>query len=179
MRMTVATDPKILTALRKNFLFASLTDSEVADLAREVWLEQIPAQSVIVREGDDADALYLVVDGGVNVTKIDGRFLAYLGKDGFFGEMAIFTEGAKRTATCQATLDTTFAVIRKDVFEQFCQQHSATALKIYRAIIATMSQRLQATSADLAMLMSSQVKKQSDVDSMVERAKKRRRDSGQ
>ncbi len=176
--MTELTDTKVLEALRKNFLFAKLTEAEIAELAREVWLEQIPAQSIIVREGEDADALYLVVEGGVNVTKIDGRFLAYLGKDGFFGEMAIFTEGAKRTATCQTTLDTTFAVIRKELFEQYCERHSATALKIYRAIISTMAQRLQATSADLAMLMSSQVKKQTDVDSMVERAKKRRRDGG-
>ncbi len=162
-------------ALRRNFLFASLSDDEIAALAAEVWLETIPGHSVIVRENEDADALYLVVDGGVNVTKQDGRFLAYLGKDGFFGEMAIFTEGAKRTATCETAIDTTFAVVRKDVFEQYCDANPQAALKIYRAIIRTMAERLQATSADLAALMAAQVKSQSDIDSIVERARRKKR----
>jgi CRP-like cAMP-binding protein len=164
----------VLEVLRRSFLFAALTDDEAAVLANEVWLERIPAHSVIVRENDDADALYLVVEGGVNVTKKDGRFLAYLGRDGFFCEMAIFTEGAKRTATCETAIDTTFAVIRKDLFEHYCNDNPAAALKIYRAIIRTMAERLQATSADLAALMATQVRAQSDVDAMVERARKRK-----
>jgi CRP-like cAMP-binding protein len=172
--MNEPADRQVVFALRRNFLFADLSVEEVEVFALDVWLEHIPAQSVVVREGEDADALYLVVDGGVNVTKIDGRFLAYLGKDGFFGEMALFTEGAKRTASCTTALDTTFAVIRKDLFAQFCDAHPTTALKIYRAIIQTMAQRLQATSADLAMLMQAQVRGQSDINSMVERAKKKK-----
>jgi CRP-like cAMP-binding protein len=172
--MVESADQQVVQALHRNFLFADLTQEEVEVFARDVWLERIPAHSVIVGEGNDADALYLVVDGGVNVTKIDGRFLAYLGRDGFFGEMAIFTEGAKRTATCTTALDTTFAVVRKDIFEQYCDAHPSPAMKIYRAIIRTMAQRLQATSADLAMLMQAQVRSQSDISSIVERAKKKR-----
>ena len=37
----------------------------------------------------------------------------------------------------------TFAVIRKVSFEQFCSVYPSTALKIYRAIIRTMAERLQ------------------------------------
>lgn len=174
--MTTATDNRVVEALRRNFLFTDLSDDEIDVLAREVWLERIPARSIIVRENDDADALYLVVEGGVNVTKKDGRFLAYLGRDGFFGEMAIFTEGAKRTATCEAALDTTFAVVRKDLFTQYCTANPAAALKVYRAIIRTMAERLQATSADLAALMSTQVHSQSGVDSIVERARRKKQE---
>ncbi len=167
-------DPRVAEALRRNFLFAALDDAEITLLAKEVWLEVVPAGSVVVREGDDADSLYLVVEGGVNVTKIDGRFLAFLGRDGFFGEMAIFTERARRSASCQTTADTTFAVVRKDMLEAYCDQYPAAAVKIHRAIIRTMSERLQATSADLAMLMSTQVKPQTDVSAIVEAAKKKR-----
>jgi CRP-like cAMP-binding protein len=172
--MTSTADARVALALRRNFLFANLTDEEVELLAREIWLEHIPARSVIVHENEDADALYLVVDGGVNVTK-GGRFLAYLGRDGFFGEMAIFTEGAKRTASCETAQDTTFAVIRKDLLEQYCNQHPAAALKIYRAIIRTMSERLQATSADLATLMQAQVRPQSEINNLVEAAKRKKK----
>lgn len=164
---------QVAEALRKNFLFVDLDEAEIGKLAEEVWLERIPSRSIIVRENDGADALYLVVEGGVNVTK-EGRFLAYLGKDGFFGEMALFTEGSKRTASCETAIDTTFAVIRKDVFTHYCDANPTTALKVYRAIIRTMAERLQATSADLAALMAAQVRSQSDVSSMVERARKKK-----
>jgi CRP/FNR family cyclic AMP-dependent transcriptional regulator len=167
-------ESQVALALRRNFLFAALTDEEVVALAKEVWLERAPANTVIVRELEDADALYLVVEGGVNVTKKDGRFLAYLGRDGFFGEMAIFIEGARRTATCETAVETTFAVIRKDVFEKHCLESPQAALKIYRAIIRTMAERLQATSADLAALMATQVRSQQDVSSIVERAKRKK-----
>lgn len=172
--MTTTPTQQVEQALRRNFLFASLADDEIGTLAQEVWLEEIPARSIIVRENDDADALYLVVKGGVNVTKADGRFLAYLGRDGFFGEMAIFTEGARRTATCETALDTTFAILRRDVLDAYCAKYPVAAAKIYKSIIRTMGDRLQATSADLAMLMSTQVQAQSGVDDVVEKAKKKR-----
>lgn len=172
--MSDALDPKLIDTLKSNFLFKTLAPAEVAQFAQDVWLEQLPAHSMVVREGDIADTLYLVIEGGVNVTKNDGRFLAYLGKGGFFGEMALFTEGALRTASCETAIDTTFAVIRKSTFEQFCAAYPGSALKIYRAIIKTMAERLQATSADLAMLMAAQVRKQEDVSATVERAKKAR-----
>ena len=46
-------------------------------------------------------------------------------------------------------------------------------VKIYRAIIQTLAERLQSTSADLAMLMSAQVRKQADVSKLVEESKKK------
>ncbi len=176
--MSDSPDPQVLAALRNNFLFANLDDEEATALAREVWLEHIPARSLIVREGDEADALYLVVTGGVNVTKADGRFLAYLGKDGFFGEMGVFTPGQRRTATCETALDTLFAVVRRDVLTRYCDENPLAAVKIFRAIIRTMSERLQTTSADLAMLMSTQVKPQRDVDDIVARVRKAKAGDG-
>ena len=164
--------------LKANYVFADLSEAEVAALAEKVWLEMIPGGSVIVREGEEADALYLVVDGGVNVTKASGQFLAYLGRDGFFGEMALFMEGARRTATCVAAMDTVCAVVRKDVLHRFCEIRPAAGVKIYRTIIATLAERLQATSADLAMLMQSEVKSQRTVDAIVEEARRRKAKEG-
>lgn len=170
-----AADARVTSALRRNFLFTALTDTEVQILAKDVWLEDIPGSTIVVKEGDVADALYLVVEGGVNVTKADGRFLAFLVKDGFFGEMAIFVETALRTATCQTTVDTQFAVIRRDVIDRYSQTNPIGAMKIFRAIIRTMADRLAATSADLAMLMGTKVRPQDEVSAMVEAAKRKRK----
>jgi CRP-like cAMP-binding protein len=173
--MSGTKEQTLIATLASNFLFKTLAPAELARLAQDVWFEHVAAHSIVVREGDFADALYLVAEGGVNVTKIDGLFLAYLGKGGFFGEMALFIDGSQRTASCETAIDTTFVVVRKEVFESFCEDHPSAALKIYKLIIKTMAERLQATSADLAMLMSStQVRKQDDVSVMVERAKRAR-----
>ena len=144
----------------------------VEALADQVWLENIPSGSVIVQENEEADALYIVVEGGVNVTKADGQFLAFLGPGGFFGEMALFMEGSIRSATCVSTTDSTCIIIRKSVLDQFCSDLPQAALRIYRNIIKTLAERLQVTSADLAYLMGAQVKKQTAVSELVENAKR-------
>jgi CRP-like cAMP-binding protein len=159
------------SALLSNPLFEKLTEEQLTALAGEVWLEQIPAGSLIVREGDEADALYVVVEGGVNVTKADGQFLAYLGPAGFFGEMALFMNGTKRTANCVSNEDTTCAIIRKPVLDQFCSDLPEAGLTIYRAIIRTLAERLQSTSADLAFLMGVHVRPQSAIDKLVDSAR--------
>lgn len=144
--------------LRKNFLFAPLNDAEIDELSNFVEREEFEAGQYVVREGDAGDALFLVASGGVNVTKEpDGHFLSYLGGGGYFGEMALFMPNATRTANCVAALKTTCLVIRKDALERFCTAHPVPGNKIYREIIRALAERLAATSADLAMLMKSQV----------------------
>ena len=164
---------EVTNALRSNPLFAELTDAHLEALADEVWLETIPGGSVIVREDDEADALYVVVAGGVNVTKADGQFLAFLGPGGFFGEMALFLDNSKRSASCVSSEDTTCAIIRRSVLHQYCSDLPAAGLTIYRAIIRTLSERLQSTSADLACLMGARVHPQATIDEFVEAAKKK------
>lgn len=167
-------DPATRDVLHENFLFHALERAELDGLLHHVWHEDYASDQRIVTEGEVADALYLVVKGGVNVTKASGQFLAYLGRAGFFGEMALFADGAKRTAHCTAAMPTRCAVVRKDHLEAFCNEQPEAGLKIYRTIIRTLSERLQATSADLAMLMATQVKPQADINSLVEKAKSKR-----
>ncbi len=171
--MDEAERDEVCRALRGHFLFEGLTVEQIGALAANVWIERIPGRSLIVREGDEADALYLVLVGGVDVTKADGQFLAFLGPGGFFGEMALFMEGARRSANCESTEDTTCVVVRKDILDEFCTGRPDAGLTIMRTIIGTLAERLKSTSADLAFLMGAQVKRQSQVDSIVETTRRR------
>ncbi|MCK5687687.1 cyclic nucleotide-binding domain-containing protein [Myxococcota bacterium] len=165
----------IQDALLTTFVFESLTPQEITELTDTVWIEDFPEGTVIVQEGDLADALYIVVKGGIHVTKRDGQFLSYLGKGGFFGEMALFTEGSLRSATCTSGTETECVVVRKEDLDDFCTRNSAVGIKIYRAIIRTLAERLQITSADLAVLMAAGVKSQSGVSDAVARAKAKKK----
>ena len=88
--------------------------------------------------------------------------------------MALFLAGSRRSATCVSTADSTCAIIRQGVLTEFCNGRPAAGLKIYRAIIGTLAERLQSTSADLAALMGTQVRRQSAIDDIVAAAKAKR-----
>ncbi len=90
--------------LRSVPMFATLTPEFIETLRDRVELIRYNKGDVIVRQGDIADAFYLVRIGFVKVTEqhSDGELvLAYLGRGGYFGEMGLLGEG-RRTATCSA-----------------------------------------------------------------------------
>lgn len=153
--------------LRKNYLFAKLTDGELDKLQQIVRRQTYAAGDHVVREGDMGDSVYLVASGGVNVTKEpDGHFLSYLGAGGYFGEMALFMPNPVRTASCVAALPTTCFILDKQSLERFAEDNPVPGNKIYREIIRALAERLAATSADLAMLMKSQVMSQDKVSQL-------------
>jgi CRP-like cAMP-binding protein/Fe-S-cluster-containing hydrogenase component 2/ferredoxin len=85
--------------------FASLPHEFVEYLRDRVELVRYSAGEVIVRQGDAADAFYLVRLGFVKVAQHHPGgdvVLSYLGRGSYFGEMGLLS-GAVRTATCTAT----------------------------------------------------------------------------
>jgi CRP-like cAMP-binding protein/Fe-S-cluster-containing dehydrogenase component/ferredoxin len=90
--------------LRSVPMFAALTPEFIATLRENVQLVRYNKGDVIVRQGDLADAFYLIRIGFVKVTEQypgGDLTLAYLGRGGYFGEMGLLGEG-RRTATCTA-----------------------------------------------------------------------------
>jgi hypothetical protein len=92
---------EIILHLRSLDLFARLTTRELSELADVVREETYPAGAMIVREGEFGDCMYLVVEGEMRVTR-EGKFVARLKQEEFFGEMALF-DGETRFATVTAT----------------------------------------------------------------------------
>ena len=73
--------------------------------------EHITSGTIIVREGEVADAFYVIADGTVLVTPV-GR---ELGPGDYFGEIGVL-EGIPRTATVTATTEGTIYRIEPDAF---------------------------------------------------------------
>ena len=90
--------------LRTVPLFESLSADFIESLASKVELVRLAKGDVICRQGDVADAFYLVRIGFVKVTEQhqgDDLVLAYLGKGSYFGEIGLLANGV-RTATVTA-----------------------------------------------------------------------------
>jgi CRP-like cAMP-binding protein len=75
--------------------FQTLSDADAAKLAAQLRPEKFAAGSRIIRKGDPGNAMFLIRSGEVKIPVMDesGRekFVARLGANEFFGEMALLT----------------------------------------------------------------------------------------
>ena len=126
-----------LEALRSVPLFASLDDEGATGLRERLELELKPAGSVLFKQGDVGDAMYLIEDGRVRIfiNDEDGDevTLAELGGGDFFGEMAIL-DGKPRSAYATIVTDSRLAVLSREHFLDFVRQNPDVALTMLSAI---------------------------------------------
>jgi voltage-gated potassium channel len=77
-------------------LFARLDAGYVSEIADLLRASVVPARSVVVRAGDEADAMFFIMEGEVEVAVAPQPIRLRAGD--FFGEMALVT-GQRRAAT--------------------------------------------------------------------------------
>jgi hypothetical protein len=78
-------------------------------------IRRLPEGSLLTRQGDPGDELYLVLDG-VAVVEVDERAVAEVGPGAVVGERAILERGV-RTSTVRATTPMRVAVARRDAID--------------------------------------------------------------
>lgn len=103
---TASTMPSESPRFSGNKLFSGIAPKVVADLALIPKPVDFAPEVVIFHEGDPAECLFLIADGGVRISKRGrgGRqeTLSDFGGDDFFGEMAIY-DPAPRSARATTT----------------------------------------------------------------------------
>jgi signal transduction histidine kinase len=84
-------------------LFASLAEDDIEEVARIMTEVDLPAGTVLFREGDEGDRLYILRKGEVEVIKRMGmpeeQVLRVLKSGDFFGEMSLFSARETRSAS--------------------------------------------------------------------------------
>lgn len=94
--------------LRRFELFAPLRDAELAEIARRGREVAVPAGTIIIRQGQVGEDVYLLEDGLINVYRErleEIQMLALIDSPTVFGEMAIVTPERIRTASVKALTD--------------------------------------------------------------------------
>jgi len=90
----------------------------------------------LFQEGEDADELYLVLSGKVQISKIssDGRELTLriVGENDICGELTLFTSSPKYLLSALVIEEGEIAVIRKDAIEKQIFQNSALAYEFMK-----------------------------------------------
>jgi NADH:ubiquinone reductase (H+-translocating) len=114
-----------------------------------VGREHYEEQSVVFRQGDRGDRLYIVVDGQVEIVRQDAgreeQILGQIGPGECFGEMALVNENP-RMATARTVTDTNLLSLDRDAFHALFAYHPPLR-KMFEQL---MSQRLEADADKIA-----------------------------
>ena len=142
-----APDPPIARdRLRQVKIFAGMDDDQLDRIARYMEAERVPGQTVIVSQGDPADAMYIVLEGEVRIRlMIAGKetLLTRLSAGDFFGEMALIDRGA-RSADVVTNSDTLLAKIKSSVFQKLVKDIPELVMPLVWNIGKTLTSRIRA-----------------------------------
>ena len=147
---TLDTQSKIL-CLQNMFLFRYLNYPELVRVLKIVFEKRHAKGATVFKEGEAGDALFLVVEGGVEVHK-ETHHLTTVGPGGHFGEVA-FMDGRPRSATVTTTDATTLLSIRRDDFRALARTDPVIASKLLWCFVLNLSGRVRELSANYVKML--------------------------
>lgn len=113
-------------------LFKGLNDEEIEKIKNEGELWNIKKGEILVKEGEEGDSLYIILEGSFLVLSKD-NVIKVLKEGEIVGEIAIIL-GGKRSATCKAIEDSVIFRMKKEVFFRFTEKHPETGIKILKML---------------------------------------------
>lgn len=124
-----------------------LSPAEIRLLATFSQEENYESDSIIFREGEIGDRLYIILDGQVRISKfipgIGEEALAILSRGEFFGEMALI-DGSPRSADARAHgRGTTILSIDKKTLGEILKMDPAASLQFLNLLTKMLTQRLK------------------------------------
>ena len=149
--------------LQRVDILADLTRGELSRVHPIVRRIEVDAGTVIMREGEPGDEMYLFAEGEVTVSK---NLTMKIGKRAgcgpaqksmvtlkaehvsFFGDMAII-ENDTRSATITAASDCVLYAVTRDDFEDLCMEHPEVGVKVLRRVAKVLSKRVRDGNQDV------------------------------
>jgi ATP/ADP translocase len=132
---------KELIALKLVPLFSDLTLEQLSSIDRLMVTRHYMKGETLFRAGDVGSELFVVLDGEVRI-HLDSNgtevTLARQGPNSVLGEMAVFDE-QPRSATAEATVETTVRVLRRDRLQAIVHEHPEVLLEF----VKNLSQRIR------------------------------------
>jgi predicted RND superfamily exporter protein len=123
-------------------LFADLTERQARTFARMANLQSLPAGEALLREGDPAGDIYVVIDGELRIwVERDGGELelARVGRGTVIGEGGYF--GRRRNANVEAVSEVRLLGFDDADQERICRAYPAIAARVFLALNRLQAQR--------------------------------------
>jgi signal transduction histidine kinase len=138
--------------LRSIPFFKNISDDELRTIARFCREEEFSPGQVLFRENDEADCLYVVLEGEVEVWKAfgssDAEAIAVNGRGNIVGEVALIDD-LPRSATVVSRGTSRALRIDEQDFHQLLEESHEIALSMLRSLSAMVRQSNDSFLADL------------------------------
>ena len=152
-------------------IFRGLSREKLAKIRDIIEIRPADEGEAIIQDGDVGDTFYLLLDGEVEVTKLlvmrmsrqkvdqTDKALIRLSSEphpefgkACFGEMALFNENSRRSATVTATRPSKLGVISHDSFTALCEADTEIGYRVVRNIAGELSRWLDRSNRDILNL---------------------------
>lgn len=141
--------------LSQIYLFKSLSEDQRAWVGRLATIQKSACGESIFRQGDKANALYIVKYGGVVIKRRthDSEELEIVRLDAgaHFGEISLLTQ-SPRTATAETTEPTELVLLGYEKLRRLLEDQPLIGAKVYRAMAGQLSGKLAHTTEDLTFI---------------------------
>jgi CRP-like cAMP-binding protein len=143
--------------LKRVPFFRDLNDEEITMVAAAGKVVPYRRDMVLFKEGDVGEALYIVLDGSVRISKsvpkLGEQVIAFVEQGSFFGEMSLLDD-FPRSATAVAQQDSTVLFMDRTAFLSLVDSNPVIGSKILWAFCRTLSLRLREASDRIVTLSS-------------------------
>lgn len=148
---------EVCESLSRSPLFKDWSWEELDTLSSHMSGYRAKAGGLLFEEGDDGDAMGLLLSGQIEVRKQDAagvaQFVTHIVAGRTFGEMAAI-DGEKRSASCIATEDCALALLPKAQFQRILMVNEALGIKLLLRVTRLLSQRLRLVNGALVDFLS-------------------------
>jgi CRP/FNR family transcriptional regulator, cyclic AMP receptor protein len=148
--------PRIREVLQHIDLFEGFEAGELERLAGYMACCRAPAGTEIIREGEAGDFMLLVIEGTVEIMKLDSTGVpARIGTAGpgkTLGEMSLI-DGEPRFASCIATSTLVFAVLDREQLTRVIAEEPRIGVKIMMELLMLLNQRLRTVGRQLVQCL--------------------------
>jgi CRP-like cAMP-binding protein len=136
-----------ISVLREIDLFEDLEEATLFKILEIMKTQRLKTSQPVFREGDEGNALYLILDGEVRISKniygVGEEALAILPAGSYFGEMALLEDRVERSASAIANEDTHLAKLERADFLELLEGDRDVAVEILWEFTRTLSRRLR------------------------------------
>ncbi len=115
-------------------LLGTLTPEQLARIAAIAQEVQFPPRRVILEPGQPADALYVIVDGAVELIR-NGESLTVARQNDVLGAWALFDESDPMPVTARTVEDTRLLRIARDDFYDLLSDNSEITSAIFSTLV--------------------------------------------
>lgn len=150
---------RILGIIEHIHLFEDFGRDEIEILGRYLKAYRAPAGREIIREAEPGDFMVLLIEGSVEIVKLDSRglpqCLAVAGPGKTLGEMSLI-DGEPRFASCVTREPCVFAALDRTALSRIVAEQPKIGVKILMELLMLLNQRLRIVSGELMKCLDNQ-----------------------